>query len=46
VSESGINKRADVEAIEATRTDAILVGTTFMKADDIGAKIDKLMGKK
>ncbi len=45
VSESGINTRADVEAIEVTRTDAILVGTTIMKAKDIGLKIDELMGK-
>lgn len=44
VSESGISSRADVEAIEATRADAILVGTTIMKAEDIGAKIDELMG--
>jgi indole-3-glycerol phosphate synthase len=45
VSESGIDTRADVEVIEATKTDAILVGTTIMKAEDIGAKIDELMGK-
>ena len=43
VSESGIGSRADVELIEATRTDTILVGTTIMKADDIGAKINELM---
>lgn len=46
VSESGINTRADVEALEATKTDAILVGTTIMKSKDIGAKIDELMGHK
>lgn len=45
VSESGINTRADVETIEATKTDAILVGTTIMKAEDIGARIDELLGK-
>jgi indole-3-glycerol phosphate synthase len=45
VSESGINTRADVESIEATATDAILVGTTLMKSPDIGKKIDELMGK-
>jgi indole-3-glycerol phosphate synthase len=44
VSESGINTRGDVEAIEATKTDAILVGTAIMKAEDIGARIDELMG--
>ena len=44
VSESGINSREHVESIEASRTDAILVGTAIMKSDDIGAKIDELMG--
>lgn len=46
VSESGINTRDDVEAIESTGVDTILVGTAFMKAKDIGAKIDELLGKK
>lgn len=45
VSESGISTRADVETIETTKADAILVGTTIMKADDIGSRIDELMGK-
>ena len=45
VSESGIHSRTDVELIEATRADAILVGTTIMKSGDIGARIDELMGK-
>jgi indole-3-glycerol phosphate synthase len=46
VSESGIITRADVETIESADTDAILVGTAIMKAEDIGVKIDELMGKK
>jgi indole-3-glycerol phosphate synthase len=45
VSESGISTRADVEALEATRVDAMLVGTSIMKSDDIGARIDELMGR-
>ena len=45
VSESGINSRANVEAMEATGVDAILIGTTIMEAEDIGARIDELMGK-
>lgn len=45
VSESGIQSRNDVESIESTRVDAILVGTTIMKAEDMGAKIDELMGR-
>jgi len=44
VSESGISSREHVELIESTRADAILVGTAIMKSEDIGAKIDKLMG--
>ncbi len=46
VSESGIEKREDVEGIESTKVDAILIGTSIMKADDVGEKIDELMGKK
>jgi len=45
VSESGIRNRADVESIQSTRVDAILVGTTIIQARDIGAKIDELLGK-
>lgn len=44
VSESGIETRADVEALEKTGVDAVLIGTVFMKAVDIGLKIDELMG--
>lgn len=44
VSESGINSRADVEALESIRTDAVLVGTAIMKAEDMGKKIDELLG--
>ncbi len=46
VSESGIHTRSDVKAIESVKIDAILVGTTIMKAQDIGAKIDELLGEK
>lgn len=46
VSESGIDTRKDVERIESTRVDAILVGTSLMKSRDIGEKIDELMGDK
>ena len=44
VSESGINSRQNIEDIESAGADAILVGTTIMQSDDIGAKIDELMG--
>ena len=46
VSESGINSRADVKSMESAGADAVLVGTTIMQADDIGGKIDELMGHK
>ncbi len=45
VSESGISTRSDVQQVESTRADAVLVGTTIMKADDIGSKIDELRGR-
>ncbi|GAB4541729.1 MAG: indole-3-glycerol phosphate synthase TrpC [Thermodesulfovibrionia bacterium] len=45
VSESGIETRGDVERIEATRVDAILVGTSLMKSRDISKKIDELRGE-
>jgi len=45
VSESGIDTRSDVETLESTRTDAILVGTSIMRSGDIGKKIDELMGR-
>lgn len=44
VSESGISTRADVEALEASRVDSMLVGTSIMQSADIGARIDELTG--
>jgi len=46
VSESGIDSRADVKRIESAGVDAMLVGTSLMKAEDIGERIDELMGRK
>ncbi|MGL4462382.1 MAG: indole-3-glycerol phosphate synthase TrpC [Planctomycetia bacterium] len=45
VSESGISTRADVERLEAAGVDGILVGETFMRADDPGAKLAELIGR-
>ena len=45
VSESGIRVRDDVERLEQAGVGAILVGETLMRADDIGAKIDELLGE-
>jgi len=46
VSESGISSRRDMETFEATRIDAVLVGTAIMKDEDIGAKIEELTGRR
>lgn len=44
VSESGIERRADVQRLEQAGVDAILVGTAFMEASDIPARMKELMG--
>jgi indole-3-glycerol phosphate synthase len=45
VSESGIKTRADVEQLEAAGVDAILVGESLMREADIGAAVDRLLGR-
>ena len=45
VSESGIQTKEDILKIEAARIDAILIGTSLLESDDIGGKIDQLLGK-
>ena len=45
MSESGINTRADVEQLQAAGLDAILVGESLMRSDDIGAKTRELLGQ-
>jgi len=45
VSESGIQTREDVRRFDEKGIDALLIGTSFMEADDIGKKIDELMGQ-
>jgi len=44
VSESGIRTRADVERLQAAGVRAVLVGETFMRAPDAGAKLRELLG--
>ncbi|MEX0713511.1 MAG: indole-3-glycerol phosphate synthase TrpC [Pirellulales bacterium] len=46
ISESGIRTRSDVERLEAAGVDAILVGETLMASPDIGAAVDRLLGRK
>jgi indole-3-glycerol phosphate synthase len=44
VSESGIRTRADVLRLQEAGVRAVLVGETFMRAADVGAKLDELRG--
>jgi len=44
VSESGIRSRADIERLQAAGVRAVLIGETFMRAADIGAKLRELNG--
>lgn len=44
VGESGIHTRADVERLQNAGIHAILVGETLMRANDIGAKVEELLG--
>jgi indole-3-glycerol phosphate synthase len=45
VSESGIRTRGDIERLRAAGVRAVLIGETFMRAADIGAKLRELRGK-
>jgi indole-3-glycerol phosphate synthase len=44
VSESGIRTRQDIERLREAGVRAVLIGETFMRAPDIGAKVDELRG--
>lgn len=44
VSESGIYTRDDVEMLEKSGVDAMLVGESLMRADDIAAAVKTLLG--
>jgi len=44
VAESGIQTHADVERLAAAGVDAMLVGESLMRAPDIGAAVERLMG--
>jgi indole-3-glycerol phosphate synthase len=44
VSESGIRTRQDMERLQAAGVKAVLIGETFMRSPDIGAKLRELRG--
>ena len=44
VSESGIKGRSEVELVQSAGADAILVGETLMRSDNVRAKILELLG--
>jgi indole-3-glycerol phosphate synthase len=44
VAESGIRTRADVERLQAAGCQAILVGESLMRSNDIGASVRELLG--
>jgi indole-3-glycerol phosphate synthase len=46
VGESGIRTHEDVARLEAAGVDAILVGESLMRETDIGAAVERLLGRK
>ncbi len=44
VAESGIHSRADIERLQQAGARAFLVGESLMREDDIGAKLQDLLG--
>ena len=45
VAESGIRSHADIETLRAAGFHAVLIGETFMRAADVGAKVREIMGE-
>jgi indole-3-glycerol phosphate synthase len=45
VSESGIKTRDDVVRLHKAGVDAVLVGESLMRENDIGKKVKELLGK-
>lgn len=44
VAESGLDSHRDIERLKKLGVHAVLIGETFMKAEDIGGKIREIMG--
>jgi indole-3-glycerol phosphate synthase len=45
VSESGIESRADIDALERLGVNAALVGESLLRAPDLEAKVRELSGR-
>ncbi len=45
VSESGLSCRRDLDFVAGFGANAVLIGTTFCRAEDIGAKVCEVMGR-
>jgi indole-3-glycerol phosphate synthase len=45
VSESGIQEQSDLQSLASAAVDAVLVGTSLMRAEDPGQKLRELMGR-
>jgi len=45
ISESGIDKRADIEELERLSVDAALVGESLLRANDLDRKVRELSGR-
>jgi indole-3-glycerol phosphate synthase len=45
VGESGIHTAADVQMLQAAGVNAILVGESLMASPDLGAAVDRLLGR-
>jgi indole-3-glycerol phosphate synthase len=45
VGESGIKTHAHVERLQFAGVDAVLVGESLMREPDIGAAVDRLLGR-
>jgi indole-3-glycerol phosphate synthase len=45
VSESGIQELRDLQSLASAAVDAVLVGTSLMRAEDPGQKLRELLGR-